>query len=91
MGEVGPAGVSIGSRWTSGSLITRFCVWCLLRGLCGSCFLERLAFSSILGLVTRPAVIEREDGKSYDLMCAEQGPSGGTGRKYYDYYYLLVR
>ena len=45
LGEVGRAGVSIGSRWTSGSLITRLCVWIPLRDLHGSRFLERFAFS----------------------------------------------
>ena len=36
-------------------------------------------------------VIERDDGRSFRLMHAERGPSGGTGRKYYDNYCLLVR
>ena len=36
-------------------------------------------------------VIEREDGRGYDLMHAEREPSGGTGRKYYDNYCLLAR
>ena len=45
MGEVGQAGVSIGSRWMSGCLIARFCIWSPLRDLHGSRFLERLAFS----------------------------------------------
>ena len=49
LGEVGQAGVSIGSRWTSGSLIARFCIWSPLRGLRGSRFLERLAFSDEFG------------------------------------------
>ena len=49
MGQVGRAGVSIGSRWTSGSLIARFCIWSPLRDLRGSCFLERLAFSDEFG------------------------------------------
>ena len=44
MGEVGRAGDSIGSRQTSGSLITWFCIWSPLRDLHGSCFLERLTF-----------------------------------------------
>ena len=35
--------------------------------------------------------IERDDGRSYGLMHAEQGPSGRTGWKYYDSYCLLVR
>ena len=46
---VGRAGVSIGSRWTSGSLIARFCVWSPLRDLRGSRFLERLDFSDEFG------------------------------------------
>ena len=49
VGEVGRAGVSIGSRWASGSLIDRFCIWGLLRDLRGSRFLERLAFSDEFG------------------------------------------
>ena len=53
LGSVGRAGVSIGSRWTSGPLITRFCVWCLPKDLCGSCFLERLAFSDEFGQLRR--------------------------------------
>ena len=36
-------------------------------------------------------VIERDDGSGYGLMHAERGPSGGTGRKYYDNHFLLVR
>ena len=45
MGEVGRAGISIGSRWTSGSQIAQFCIWSPLKDLRGSRFLERLAFS----------------------------------------------
>ena len=49
LGEVGRAGVSIGSRWTSGSLIARFRIWSPLRDLRGSRFLARLAFSDEFG------------------------------------------
>ena len=44
MGEVGWAGVSIRSCWMSGCLIAQFCIWSPLRDLCGSFFLEHLAF-----------------------------------------------
>ena len=46
---MGRAGVSIGSRWTSGSLIARFCIWSSLRQPRGPRFLERLAFSDEFG------------------------------------------
>ena len=49
MGELGRAGVSIGSRWASGSLIAWFCIWSPLGDLRGSRFLERLAFSDEFG------------------------------------------
>ena len=49
MGEVGRAGVSIGSRWRSGSLIARFRIRSPLRDLRGSCFLECLGFSDEFG------------------------------------------
>ena len=73
MGEVGRAGVSIGSRWTSGFLIAGFCIWSPLRDLRGSCFLERLAFSDEFGQGVDACLCAKEccelvSGAPYSIM-----------------------
>ena len=59
MGELSRAGVSIGSRWASGSLIVWFCIWSPLGDLRGSRFLERLAFLAHSAKASMPVFVPK--------------------------------
>ena len=69
-------GFRSGPRWTSGSLIVRFCIWSPLRDLRGSCFLERFALSAEFGQGVDACLCAKERSCYIDVLVLEDG--GGS-------------